>query len=135
MHTFDTPVNLFVPPVARCFRVPVVLSSQRAFRHKHSVAGRLLRLTDRIVDGVVLNCQAVARHMEDEEGNPPSRNHLCYNGIDRSIFHVGESARPAVLGSSGLTIGVVCALRPEKDLATLFRAFAAFRRSGRTPAW
>ena len=128
VHTFDTPVNLFVPLVARCFRVPVVLSSQRAYRQlKHPFGRRLLRLTDRIVDGVVVNCQAVARHMVDEEGNPPSRNHLCYNGIDTSIFHVGESARPAVLGSSGLTIGVVCGLRPEKDLETLLRAFAGLR--------
>jgi glycosyltransferase involved in cell wall biosynthesis len=129
VHTFDTPMNLFAPPVARCFRVPVVLSSQRVYRQlTHPVGRRLLRLTDRIVDGVVVNCRAIARHMVEEEGNPPARNHLCYNGIDSSIFHVGESTRPAVLGSSGLTIGVVCGLRPEKDLETLLRAFAALHR-------
>jgi glycosyltransferase involved in cell wall biosynthesis len=128
VHTFDTPANLFAPLVARFLRVPVVLSSQRSYRQLNPPARRLLRLTDRIVDGVVVNCQAVARHMVDEEGNPPSRNHLCHNGIDTSIFHVGESERPAVLGPSGLTIGVVCGLRPEKDLETLLRAFAALRR-------
>ncbi len=130
VHTFDTPMNLFGPLVARCFRAPVVLSSQRAYRTlMRPSTRRLLRLTDHLVDGVVVNCLAVGRHMADDEHNPPSRNLLCYNGTDTKVFCPGESPRPAVLEGATLTIGVVCGLRPEKDLETLVRAFDALRRS------
>jgi glycosyltransferase involved in cell wall biosynthesis len=130
VHTFDTPMNLFGTLVARCFRTPVVLSSQRAYRDLMSPWGRrLLRLVDRLVDGVVVNCLAVRRHMEDDEHNPPSHTLLCYNGIDTRIFCPGESRRPAVLDPAGIAIGVVCGLRPEKDLETLVRAFHAVRRT------
>src|SRR5690242_15395505 len=56
VHTFDTPMNLFGVPAARACRVPVVLASQRAYRELTPAFGRrLLRLTDRMVDGVVVN--------------------------------------------------------------------------------
>jgi glycosyltransferase involved in cell wall biosynthesis len=46
---------------------------------------------------------------------------VCYNGIDLDRFQrLHQPAHP-------LTIGVVCALRPEKDLATLIDAFALVR--------
>ena len=130
VHTFDTPMNLFGPLIARCFRTPVVLSSQRADRSlMRPSTRRLLRLTDHLVDGVVVNCLAVGRHMADDEHNPPSHNLLCYNGIDTRVFCPGESPRPAVLEGAALTIGVVCGLRPEKNLETLVRAFDVLRRT------
>jgi glycosyltransferase involved in cell wall biosynthesis len=129
VHTFDAPMNLYGTLVARCFRTPVVLSSQRAYRDLVSLwERRLLRLTDRVVDGVVVNCLAVRRHMVDDERYPLSHIFLCYNGVDARVFCPGQSRRPAVLEPAGLTVGVVCALRPEKDLETLVRAFDAVRR-------
>ncbi len=130
VHTFDTPMNLFGTLVARCFRTPVVLSSQRAYRGlRLRSTRRLLRLTDHLVDGVVVNCLAVGRHMEHDEHNPHARTLLCYNGIDTRAFCPGESRRPAALEGAALTVGVVCGLRPEKDLETLVRAFDALRRT------
>src|SRR6185295_14577053 len=87
---------------------------------------RMLRITDRIAHGIVVNGEAIRRHMIENEAVPADRIHLCYNGIDLSQF----SFRPRP-ESPELTIGVVCALRPEKDLATLIRAFAHARR----PHW
>ena len=56
VHTFDYPLNCFGVPVARAFRIPVVLSSQRADRALNPPGfRRLLRLTDRMVDGIVVN--------------------------------------------------------------------------------
>ena len=81
------------------------------------------------LDGVVVNCLAVGRHMADDEHNPPSHNLLCYNGIDTQVFCPGEAPRPAALEGAELTIGVVCGLRPEKDLETLLRAFDVLRRT------
>ena len=59
-------------PAARAFHAPIVVSSQRAHRSLVSgVARKLLRITDRMVDGVVVNCEAMKRHLIDDEHVPP----------------------------------------------------------------
>src|SRR3974377_2527773 len=51
VHTFDVPSNLFGVPAARLFRVPRVISSQRAHRAlTPGLRRRLLRVTDRLTD-------------------------------------------------------------------------------------
>lgn len=128
VHTFDTPANLYGVPSARMAPTAVVLSSQRVDRklwpawQQHG-----LRLTDRLVDGVVVNCDFLRRHLRDEEKVPPGIIHLCYNGIDTATFQPLRSERPGALRDAPLVIGVVCALRPEKGLDTLLEAFAAVR--------
>jgi glycosyltransferase involved in cell wall biosynthesis len=124
VHSFDVPMNLFGVPVARLARTPVVLSSQRAHRELTAASGRrLLRVIDRMVDGIVVNCEAMRRHLEEDEGVPARRIEICYNGIDTSTYRPGPAARPPALGD-GVVIGVVCALRAEKGLDTLLKAFA-----------
>ena len=126
VHTFDSPLNCFGVPVARAFRVPVVLSSQRAHRALNAPPfRRLLRLTDRMVDGIVVNCEAVRRHLTEDENVPAPLIHVCPNGIDTTVFHPTARARPPALAEASLVIGVVCVLRPEKGLALLLEAFAA----------
>jgi len=123
VHTFDVPSNLFAVPVARAFGAPVVLASQRAYRDlTPGIHRRLLRLTDRIADGIVVNCEAMRRHLIEDEGVPGSRIQVCPNGIDTKIFFARERAP-----RTQRVIGVVCALRPEKGVATLLRAFALVR--------
>ena len=117
VHTFDTPLNVFGVPVARFYRTPVVLSSQRAHRDLSESLLPFLRITDRMVHGIVVNSRYVQQHLI-EEGVAKERIHLCYNGLDASAF----PAAPRIAGP--LTIGVVCALRPEKGLPTLVDAFA-----------
>jgi glycosyltransferase involved in cell wall biosynthesis len=125
VHTFDYPLNCFGVPVARAFGMPVVLSSQRFHRHLTPRSYlRLLRLTDRIVNGVIVNSESVRREMLEQERVPAARVHLCYNGIDITRFRPGERLRTLTLQNSSLVIGVVCLLRPEKGLPTLLRAFA-----------
>jgi len=127
VHTFDWPLNVYGVPVARMYRAPVVLSSQRAYRGLTPPVGRhLLRLTDRLVDGVVVNCQALRRHLIEDERVPARLVRLCYNGIDTETFRPCATPRP---DGAGPAIGVVCALRPEKDLGTLLRAFAGVRKT------
>jgi glycosyltransferase involved in cell wall biosynthesis len=127
LHAFDVPMDLFAVPAARLFRTPVVLSSQRAFRDlTPGLPRRLLRLTDRLADGIVVNAEAVRRHLIQDESVPADRIHLCYNGIDFTRFASQPRAK-----RQELTIGVICALRPEKDIATLLRAFA----QARGPDW
>lgn len=122
IHSFDTPGNVFGMLAGGWSAAPVLLSSQRAFRDLVSPAfRRLLRISDRVSRGVVVNCQGLVHHMR-EEGVEAGRIHLCYNGIDTTYFEPGT--RPAELAGASLTVGVVCALRPEKGLETLVEGFA-----------
>jgi glycosyltransferase involved in cell wall biosynthesis len=128
VHTFDVPANLFAVPVARMYGVPRVLSSQRAPRGlTPGIQHHLLRLTDQIADAIVVNCLAVRAELIEQDRVPASRIELCYNGVDTDRFQPGAAPRE----SGEPTIGIVCALRPEKDLGTLVRAFAAVRRTHR----
>jgi glycosyltransferase involved in cell wall biosynthesis len=125
VHTFDTPMNCFAVPVAWISRVSAVLSSQRASRLlSKRWEQRVLRITDHLVDAVVVNCEAMRQHMMKDEGLRPERLRLCYNGIDTERFQPLPKQRPAALDGASLVIGVVCALRPEKGLSTLMEAFA-----------
>lgn len=131
VHTFDTPANIYGVPAARMAGAPVVLSSQRAHRELAGRLRRLLRFTDFLADGVLVNCEFLRRHLVEEEHVRPGRIHLCYNGIDTGVFHSRRGCRPEAIRDAALVIGVVCALRPEKSLPTLLEAFAKVR-SGRT---
>jgi L-malate glycosyltransferase len=125
VHAFDTPMNCFAVPAARAFRTPVVLSSQRASRRLSNRQEQfVLRVTDHLVDAVVVNCEAMRRHMMEDEGVRGERLRTCYNGLDTGRFRPLPKQRPAALEGASLVIGVVCALRPEKGLPTLVEAFA-----------
>ena len=128
VHTFDVPSDLFVAPISRLHRVPVVLTSQRAHRDLIGRGQRhLLRLTDRIADGIVVNSLAVARQLAGEEGVPQSKIRVAHNGLDTAIFR-REGPRAQTPWTAGEpVIGVVCALRPEKGLGTLIEAAAKLR--------
>jgi L-malate glycosyltransferase len=125
VHTFDYPLTLFAVPVARWSTQAVVVSSQRSHRslipHKYR---SLVRKTDGMAHAIVVNCEFVRRHLQISESVPAPRIRLCYNGVDLEEFHACPTPRDS------LTIGVVCALRPEKDIGTLIEAFARVRRPG-----
>ena len=122
VHTFDVPSNLFGVPVARWFRKPVVISSQRAFRSlTPGIYHHLLRLTDWMTDAIVVNSAAVGRSLVEQDRVPPGLVHLCPNGVDTSVFS------PKDRTGGPLTIGTVAVLRPEKGLPTLLEAAAGLQ--------
>jgi glycosyltransferase involved in cell wall biosynthesis len=129
VHTFDTPVNIYAVPAARLAGTAVVISSQRAHRslapplYRHA-----LRLTDRLVDALVVNCEFVRRHLIDDEHVSPGLIQLCYNGIDTGLFHRARAQRPEPLREASVVVGAVSVLRPEKGLRTLLDAFAQARQ-------
>jgi L-malate glycosyltransferase len=125
VHTFDYPMNVFCAPAARLLRVPVVLSSQRSYRDLiPSKYIPMIRITDRLVDGIVVNCEAVRRHLREKFSVPDNRITTCYNAIDTSVFRPGGRQRSPVFFSSGPIVGTVCVLRTVKCVDTLIAAFA-----------
>lgn len=126
VHTFDTPANIYGVPASRMAGGAAVISSQRVDRALWPAAQRhAMRITDHMVDAIVVNCEFLRHRLRDEEKVPEGMIQLCYNGVDTNLFRPGASARPDVLRDASLVIGVVCALRPEKGLQTLLEAFAA----------
>jgi L-malate glycosyltransferase len=124
VHAFDVPMDIFGVPSAKLGRSPVVLASQRAHRSlTDALRLRVLRWTDRMADAIVVNCEYIRRHLVADEHVPDARIRLCYNGLDANAFAFRE--RPI---RERLTIGVVCALRPEKDLELLIRSFEQVSR-------
>src|SRR5271166_4009165 len=125
VHSFDAPLNVFAVPVARFAGAPAVISSQRGHRDLTTQRlKRLLRITDRIADAVVVNCEWMRRYLIEEEHVARHKVQLCYNGIDT----VQYNRRLRISSSTNrLVIGTVCALRPEKGVDALIRAFASLR--------
>jgi len=104
-----------------------MLSSQRGHREITAEYRKLLRWTDRRVDGIVVNCQYMKRHLMDDEQVPERLIRLCYNGIDLQHFVAGRGGRPPSLPPGAFVVGVVSGLRSEKGIDILIDAFARVR--------
>ena len=127
VHSFDAPLNVFAVPVARLAGTAAVISSQRGDRDLTGQGmKKLLRITDHMVDAVVVNCQWMKRYLVEEEHVPGHKVRLCYNAVDLEQYE-RRKGPPSV---DGLTVGTVCALRPEKGVDTLIRAFATVHHAG-----
>ncbi|MGA7794141.1 MAG: glycosyltransferase family 4 protein [Candidatus Acidiferrales bacterium] len=127
VHAYDTSA-VFVVPVARALRVPAVLSSTLGSRELlDRRSHRQMRWTDRIVDTVVVNCEAMRHHLIHDENVPSERIELCYNGVGTTEFFPAETPRTGAITKASLVIGTVCVLRPEKALTLLQEAFSQVR--------
>ena len=127
VHAFD-PSSVFGVPLARLLRVPVVLSSQLGHRELHDPRTRKqLRWVDRWSDVVVVNCEALRRHLTSCFAVPSERIELCYNGVETREFFPALEPRLPELEGAPLVIGAICVLRPEKGLDLLQAAFARVR--------
>ncbi|MEP6714338.1 MAG: glycosyltransferase family 4 protein, partial [Terriglobia bacterium] len=110
----------------RLMRVPVVLSSQRSYREL--VPPRYmppLRISDRLANGIVVNCDAIRKHLVEDYSIPAGAIDTCYNAIDTDRFHSQTRQRPQSLQDASIVVGIVCVLRAIKNIETLVSAFAA----------
>lgn len=125
VHSFDVPSNTFAVPWARSAGVPLVFASQRAHLDLSPPSLRPLEtLSRRLAHNIVVNCQSVYRELLSRFPLPPHKLHLIYNGIDTSLFSPQGPRAALPFPPEAIVIGTLCALRPEKDLHTLLRAFA-----------
>jgi glycosyltransferase involved in cell wall biosynthesis len=63
--------------------------------------------------------------LADDEGVPESKIRVCYNAVDVEQYKRRPTTSP---WPAKTVVGVVCALRPEKGLDTLIRAFSKLSR-------
>jgi glycosyltransferase involved in cell wall biosynthesis len=130
VHSYD-PSGAFAIPVARLSGVPVVIGSQLSFRATldDRRTQQLLRVSDKVADAVVVNCEALRQYMIEQENLPAGKVELCYNGVVTKEFHPGHNGdpRPAAIAAASLVIGTVCVLRQEKNLTLFQEAFSRVR--------
>ena len=85
----------------------------------------MTRWTDRLVDGVVVNCYAIEQHLTRSEGVPPAKIFRISNTIDLSRFNPGlRDFDKTCKSGAPITIGSVAMFRTEKRLDLLIEAFA-----------
>jgi glycosyltransferase involved in cell wall biosynthesis len=125
VQTFDYATNVYAIPVARSVRGVAALSNLRC--HMDLIPARDRRLnyfSHRLATAVVTNSEAVRRHLIGDYDVDPRKVFVCLNALDTSSFRSGPRERVTGLESASLVIGVVCVLRPEKNLPVLLEAFA-----------
>jgi glycosyltransferase involved in cell wall biosynthesis len=70
--------------------------------------------------------EAQQQYMVNELGYPADKIRIIYNGVDPALFDAGPTERGVLaefgLDDSDAVVGILAALRPEKDHATLLRA-------------
>jgi glycosyltransferase involved in cell wall biosynthesis len=119
VHSYDVS-GVFGLAVARLAGVPVTIGSQLSYREILDNRTQMwLRLHDRVPDAMLANCEAIRKYMIEHEHVAEERMELCYNGVDTTLFYP-PSSRPIPMSK----IGIVCALRHEKNLPLLQEAFS-----------
>ena len=122
VHAYDAS-GVFVLPVARLAGVPVTIGSQLSYREiLDKRTQQLLRMHDRVPDAILVNCNAIRRYMIEDEHVAAERLEICYNGVDTAQFYPPPTRSDVVS-----TIGIVCALRPEKNVPLLQEALVKVR--------
>jgi L-malate glycosyltransferase len=119
VHSYDASY-VFASTVARLSGVPLTIGSQLSYLDTVDKRTQMwLRVGAHIPHVMLGNCEAMRQYIIEEEHVRTDCVEMIYNGVDTAEFYPPES-RPA----KASTIGIVCALRVEKNLPLLQRAFA-----------
>ena len=124
VHSYDASY-IFACAVARLSGVPVTIGSQLSYLDTVDKRTQMwLRRADRVPHAMLANCEAIRRYLIEDWHLRENRVEMIYNGVDTTQFYPPESrpAKPSM-------IGIVCALRPEKNLPLLQKAFAKVHAS------
>ena len=111
---------------ARRASVPVILSALHSTGWPDGV-GRLNRLLTGITDGFIAVAKQHARYQVEQEKFPEHKVFLIPNGIDTDRFTVDDESRDQWrqklnIPADAPTVGIVAALRPEKNHDLFLRA-------------
>jgi glycosyltransferase involved in cell wall biosynthesis len=125
VHSFDFYTNILALPAARLARVPAIIGSQRNLGNLRSPSEQVVHdLCLRFATHVHVNSEAVKNRVLRSRGMRPKRVTVIPNGVDLGRFSPSIERRHS---GSGVTVGTVSNLRPEKGLATLLQAVAMAR--------
>ncbi len=109
---------------ARAAGVPVILTALHSTGWP-DVVGRLNKKLTRITDGFIAVAPSHGRYLTDTEGFPPEKVFVIPNGVDARHFcpqpSDGELRLRLGVPKGAPVVGIVAALRPEKDHGLFLR--------------
>jgi glycosyltransferase involved in cell wall biosynthesis len=122
VHCFDFYSNVMGVPAARLAGVPAVIASQRDLGnlrpwYEQRLHAGMLRLATH----VLVNSDAIASRLAHTRAARSGRLSVIPNGVDLSRFGPAEGTAPH---PTGLVVGTLANLRPEKGLHELVEAAA-----------
>jgi glycosyltransferase involved in cell wall biosynthesis len=116
---------------ARLAGVPVILTALHSTGWP-DVVGRLNRLLTPITDGFIAVAEEHGRYLREVERFPPDKVFVIPNGVDTDRFRprpaTATSREQLGLPREGPVVGIVAALRPEKDHELFLRVAARVLR-------
>jgi glycosyltransferase involved in cell wall biosynthesis len=129
VHAFDFYTNVFAVPAARRAGVPAVLASRRELAGDRSFAKRLaIRYACQRAHAIVANSRAAGASLTSLFGDAGEKVAVIHNGIDPAEFQPSRSPADVRAGlaipADALLVGILSALRPEKQIDTFLRAAA-----------
>lgn len=124
--SYHTASDLLAPIVASVVGIPTISCRRDEGFTKQRRHVLIQRLVNRRVDGMISVSDAVARAVNRTEGFPMTRNLVIWNGEDLQLFKPGPATRHDLpgIGSQDCVVACVAGLSPQKDHATLLRAFS-----------
>ncbi len=113
-------------------RVPVVLSALHSTGWPDGI-GKLNRMLTMLTDGFIGVASEHGRHLIENEKLPPEKVFVIPNGVDVQRFRPQPEQRRLIRDSLGIAqdapvVGIVAALRPEKNHRLFLRAATMLRR-------
>ncbi len=128
LQTFFSDANVLGPLLGRAAGIPCILTSRRNLNYAMTPA-RLVaqRLANLFTTGIVANCEAVRKLVEDMERASPRKMHVVYNGIDLQSFTPCPTTHAQVRRDLGVEpgevlIGCVSTVRQIKGVDYLVAA-------------
>ncbi len=134
VHAFDFYTDLFAGTAAYLADVPVIIASRRELAGDRSLAQQWgIRLACQLADAIAANSCAAGSRLTGLFSEHPEKVRIVPNGISLGEF-VGQKPAEDVrreigAGEGTQMVGVLAALRPEKDLGTFLRAAAEVHRA------
>lgn len=130
LHTILWPANVYGRVAALGLGIPVVIAAERNTIRRPARQVAIERLLDRVTDGYLVNCEAIARLLADHERLPRAKIRVVPNGIDLDALPAFTLARDAARAALGFDprrrlVAQVGRLEPQKDHPTFLAAAAA----------
>ena len=131
VHIFFNDAAIAAPAFCRLGGARVIASRRDMGFWYTDAQLRALRMSNRFVSRMVVNSEAVKRHVHEREGYPLDRIDLVYNGHRPVRFDVAplEGLREGCgIGATDPIVGIVANLNPWKRHIDLLHAFAIVKR-------
>lgn len=127
VHTFLFDADYYGMRAARRGRPWGVITTRRAIKRGKFFHILGYRLTNRLVDRIICNSEAVARFTLDKEGAPANKVLVIPNGVDLARFTSGDGAgmrRRLGVGEDEFLIGALGTIKKVKGQAVLVEGLA-----------